>query len=196
MVICIVNNVYILLMKKFTFVLIGFFAAFSMTAFATSIARFTDTAYFADWYATSINKMADLGVVKGYGDGSFKPENNVTRGEMVVMLDRLETSMSKKYDDILNERVEKVLKAYDSLASYELPSYIKVLVTMADAGLRKMDAPPSNMQELTILTDYSLPEGYTLYAEENIVYTYYLHFKGDRIEGDVVMPHNDWFGPF
>lgn len=38
------------------------------------------------WAAESINKAVSAGIVKGYPDGMFKPENAVTRSEFVVML--------------------------------------------------------------------------------------------------------------
>lgn len=38
------------------------------------------------WAAESIKKAVSAGIVKGYTDGMFKPENAVTRSEFVVML--------------------------------------------------------------------------------------------------------------
>lgn len=36
-----------------------------------------------------INRLAELGIVKGYADGTFEPDKPITRGEMAVMLTRL-----------------------------------------------------------------------------------------------------------
>uniref|UniRef100_UPI00388DB534 S-layer homology domain-containing protein n=1 Tax=Arcticibacter sp. TaxID=1872630 RepID=UPI00388DB534 len=38
------------------------------------------------WAATNINKATQVGIVKGYENGTFKPNNAVTRAEFVVML--------------------------------------------------------------------------------------------------------------
>lgn len=46
--------------------------------------NFSDIA--GHWAASDINKAVQSGIVNGYGDGSFKPNNIVTRAEFVVML--------------------------------------------------------------------------------------------------------------
>ncbi len=48
--------------------------------------RFTDVEM---WAKTSINELAAAEVVNGYGDGTFKPDNQVTRAEFVAMLMRI-----------------------------------------------------------------------------------------------------------
>lgn len=49
--------------------------------------------YFSDvtgtWAADDINQLADLGVVTGNPDGSFKPNSQITRAEIVAILVRL-----------------------------------------------------------------------------------------------------------
>lgn len=47
----------------------------------------TETVSFTDvpdsggpWYAQSVRRLAQAGVIHGYGDGSFRPQKNVTRG--------------------------------------------------------------------------------------------------------------------
>lgn len=44
------------------------------------------------WAYNAINNLSSLGVVKGYEDGTFKPNNNITRVEFVVM--------TLNYDDV------------------------------------------------------------------------------------------------
>ena len=39
-------------------------------------------------YKNAIEKFAKLGIVKGYEDGTFRPDENITRGQMVEILDR------------------------------------------------------------------------------------------------------------
>jgi len=50
--------------------------------------------YFTDvadgvWYAEAVNKMYEEGLIKGYGDGTFKPDEPVTRAEMAVLISRI-----------------------------------------------------------------------------------------------------------
>ncbi|BBH24227.1 hypothetical protein Back11_55720 [Paenibacillus baekrokdamisoli] len=55
---------------------------------ADSSISFTDHAKIASWSKSAIQSLVAKGIVKGYLDGSFKPEASITRAEMVVMLDR------------------------------------------------------------------------------------------------------------
>ena len=57
----------------------------SMPASAANPQRFTDVAPDA-WYAEAVNAMADAGIINGYGDGSFKPNNPMTAGELATVL--------------------------------------------------------------------------------------------------------------
>ena len=41
-----------------------------------------------DWYYSAVNAMSEHGTIEGYSDGSFKPDNNITRAELVTMLIR------------------------------------------------------------------------------------------------------------
>ena len=48
-------------------------------------AEFTDLASTHDAY-TAITVLNKLGIINGYEDGSFKPDNNVTRAEFTALL--------------------------------------------------------------------------------------------------------------
>ena len=54
-----------------------------LSAYTTS--RFTDVAENA-WYAAPVEWAASIGVVQGYGDGIFGPNDKITREQMAVML--------------------------------------------------------------------------------------------------------------
>jgi hypothetical protein len=41
------------------------------------------------WAKTYIYDLTSAGIIKGYDDGSFRPERSVTRGETVEFLARL-----------------------------------------------------------------------------------------------------------
>ena len=40
------------------------------------------------WAADNINQLVGLGAINGYPDGSFKPDNNITRAEFTTILVR------------------------------------------------------------------------------------------------------------
>ena len=42
----------------------------------------------SDWYATAVNWAAGVGIVGGFGDGSFQPNAPITREQMASILYR------------------------------------------------------------------------------------------------------------
>ncbi|RKP53994.1 hypothetical protein D7Z26_11430 [Cohnella endophytica] len=61
---------------------------------ATSSTSFSDTQN--SWAKDSINALVSAGVVKGYPDGTFHPDQNISRAEMVSMLSRLTKFVTPK----------------------------------------------------------------------------------------------------
>lgn len=50
------------------------------------------------WYSEAAAWAAENGIVLGYSDGTFRPEQNITREEMCVILDRLLDKIGKETD--------------------------------------------------------------------------------------------------
>ena len=76
--------------------------------FATLIAKYTNSepaenSKFPDiedhWAAEYINSVAAQGLVNGYPDGTYRPENNITRAEAVAIVNRMQDRAIEK-DDI------------------------------------------------------------------------------------------------
>lgn len=55
----------------------------------TADTTFTDSASIAEWAADDVVSAANLGIITGYEDHSFKPQNLSKRGEAAVMMNRL-----------------------------------------------------------------------------------------------------------
>ncbi|NIK78067.1 hypothetical protein FHS15_003205 [Paenibacillus castaneae] len=51
-----------------------------------AVLNFTDEATIGSWARKAISQAVQAGIVKGYGDGSFRPNAKVSRAEMVMML--------------------------------------------------------------------------------------------------------------
>ena len=51
------------------------------------------------WYAEAVNELAARGIVNGYPDGTFKPEQTATRAEVAVMLYRALKSFAQNAND-------------------------------------------------------------------------------------------------
>ena len=54
---------------------------------SNNVAGFTDVTN-ADWYADDIKWAKEQGLIKGYDDGTFRPDRKVTRAEMISILHR------------------------------------------------------------------------------------------------------------
>lgn len=67
------------------------FAALLVRALGSSApaaaASFSDVAT-ADWYNEAVEQAVNAGIVEGYQDGTFKPNDRITREQMAVMLSR------------------------------------------------------------------------------------------------------------
>ncbi len=85
---------------SFVLVLALVLGSFSMAFAATPAKGFSDTD------AEAVSVLADLGVINGYADGTFKPANVVTRAEMAKLiivalgLEDFATATTSKYTDM------------------------------------------------------------------------------------------------
>ena len=84
--------------------------AITRAELAAMLANFTETAgaanYFNDvsaryWAANAIAICAKLGWITGYPDGSFRPDRNVTRAELMAMINRATSRAPKSADAFL-----------------------------------------------------------------------------------------------
>lgn len=70
-----------------------------------------------DWYQAAISKAYGAGIIKGYPDGSFKSNNNITRQDAIVMIyQALEFTTTT---EMLNE-VESILKDWNDVSVYAM----------------------------------------------------------------------------
>ena len=82
-------------MKK----LLAMVLALVMTlSLAVSANAFTDDSKVSDSYAEAVAVLNGMGVFKGYEDGSFKPEGNITRAEVATIIYRIYTADVAKND--------------------------------------------------------------------------------------------------
>ena len=91
-------------MKKIFSSLISAALAVSMSASAFAAVKFTDLdddKY--DWARKNIEAMAEKGYITGYDDGTFKPDNNITKLECIALFARAMGSGDKANEAILEE---------------------------------------------------------------------------------------------
>lgn len=66
-----------------------------------------------EWYGQAVKKLNEKGILKGYSDNTFRPDNNVNRAELAVIIDRLLDYMEKNQTNAA-EAIEKwaIIKNY------------------------------------------------------------------------------------
>ncbi|TDF95427.1 putative Ig domain-containing protein [Paenibacillus piri] len=102
------------------------------------VSKFKDAAGFAGWSKASIGALAVEGILTGYPDGMFRPENKITRAEAVVVLNNA-MQYAKKVRT----------KTYDKTGVYGTASGVPSIVgsvTAASSGI--------TLQNMLILGDF------------------------------------------
>ncbi|MDR3120354.1 MAG: S-layer homology domain-containing protein, partial [Clostridiales bacterium] len=77
------------------------FRMLSDAQYSTQQSTFPDVAQGA-WYQQSVSYLASIGIVRGYTDGSFKPDAQITRAEFAAMVsgfDDMETTEANRFGD-------------------------------------------------------------------------------------------------
>lgn len=90
------------------------------TIIKDSSASFSDVED-GSWYAEYVKKASAMGLIKGYPDGTFKPDSTVTRAEAVTMMNR----MLGRYPE--NEAVVKTLTNPFADVAGEHWAYLQIL---------------------------------------------------------------------
>lgn len=90
--------------------------AFS-SASALAASGFTDLTEFHAWAEPQIEEMTTLGIIKGYTDGSFRPDRAITKTESLVLVSRAAGFVAEDYDTFKSAaltRYESVVSAYNT----------------------------------------------------------------------------------
>lgn len=58
------------------------------------------------WAENEIRRAASLGWIKGYTDGSFKPDQNITRAEVASMINRMLHRLPETVEDLLDGMIQ------------------------------------------------------------------------------------------
>ena len=99
-------------MKK----LLAMVLALVMTlSLAVSANAFKDDTKISDDYAEAVAVLNGMGVFKGYEDGSFKPEGNITRAEVATIVYRIYTADVAKNDQESQKTGRINAKTFDSV---------------------------------------------------------------------------------
>lgn len=78
--------------KRMLFILVAVLVLLGASAIAYAAGHMPDIA--GHWAEDEITRMADKGITEGHEDGTFGPEEYVTRAQMMVFMDRLDQNLS------------------------------------------------------------------------------------------------------
>lgn len=120
--------------------------------------------YSQHWAKTAITKWQDYGIVKGYEDQSFRPNNNITRAEFAAIISRVfdlaETRGADTYLDLVLEGNKW---------------YAAPIQKVSSAGLMHIEGDYFNPNQLMTREEaaYSIARAYEMTAEgtPNLVFT-------------------------
>jgi subtilisin family serine protease len=59
--------------------------------------KFTDSDRIPTWAAEAVSAVCDAGIIKGFPDGTFMPQNNLTRAEAAVIIEKILEYRGDKY---------------------------------------------------------------------------------------------------
>ena len=131
-------------------------------------------AVFADTINGEVRQLAELGVITGYEDGSFKPQNTITREEATVILSRLaalyglnekkELDFNDTISDWANNGVSVCAhygimngvgeKLFDAKGAYTVIqseiTMLRMFNTITDAGMLKLPEIPKERTNYTV----------------------------------------------
>ena len=100
-----------------------------------------------EWYAQSVNYLASIGVLSGYEDGTFDPEQTITRAEFAAIVSR--------FDEL--EAVEKSVfsdvSADHWAEGYINSAYFKGWITGFEDGTFRPDENMTRAQTVTLVNN-------------------------------------------
>ncbi len=84
----------------------GFLTAFALPVLAQFGGSFSDVAN-GDYFSNAVVRMSRLGIVRGYSNGRFGPNDGITRGQTAVMLERYDATAIEPLRDQIEELRKK-----------------------------------------------------------------------------------------
>jgi predicted RNA-binding protein with TRAM domain len=101
---------------EFVTMSVRFYNAYDKTLANTAGNSITLTDISGCWAETSIKTALDYGWIQGYADGTFRGENNITRAEVVTLINR--TTGRKPDIDYIAENFPSLIRFYDVPTSH------------------------------------------------------------------------------
>lgn len=161
-------------MKKILFKLIlGLFASVYviMPACAKIFPDVSDT----HWAAKQIKELSQAGVIVGYPDGTFKPDDNVTRAEFACMAIRaLGQENTKVIQPVDFTDIDRDYWAYDMI---QRALYFELISCPPSGQLFRPDDPVSHAEAVTVAVNALTTETISLQKAKEVLSKSYTDYK-------------------
>ncbi len=127
--------------KRFLSVIIALCLIFSCAALpAFAAGTFPDVlSPDHDWAAKQIEEMTDLGIIKGYTDGTFKPDKAISKIEAVILFARVAGYSNSAYSKIADLAYEKYQYLLQDLDIESYNSFKREISFLVYKGILKED---------------------------------------------------------
>lgn len=123
--------------KKFLAVVIGATLTVSaLPAYALTFSDVEGNESLKEWAKPAIDRMTEKGYIKGYEDGTFKPDNSINKIESLIMMSRMLGREESDWEDsvILSEKVYG-----PKLSAFKTPYKTEVAFLMYQGMLKDAD---------------------------------------------------------
>ncbi len=87
------------------------------------------------WAVPYINEMSEKGYIKGYEDGTFKPNNTISKTESLILLSRMIGVNDSSFQDSVDSAVEQ----YSSVLDKYSTNYVNEVSLLLYAGVLEAD---------------------------------------------------------
>lgn len=126
-------------MKKFLAILLCFIMLISTTCFAAGFSDLTSE----HWAYKNVTNLVENGVINGYPDGTYRPENTITRGEFFKLM--MTAAEGEEFFTILNMVSEKWTDSYMHYAENEG-------LMMDGTSIENVDDPITRLEMVVVLS--------------------------------------------
>ncbi len=97
-----------------------------------------------DWYAASVATAAHVGLIEGYQDGTFRPNQNISREQLAVMAVRAQRFINNKDIVTTNQNVLQSYTDHSSISSWAQHSVAEALQSNLMKGISDNIFAPKN----------------------------------------------------
>lgn len=107
-----------------------------------------------DWAAEQIKEMTDLGIIKGYTDGTFKPDRSISKIEALILFSRVAGFSNEAYAEIADFAYEKYQYLLEEVELDSYDSFKKEIAFLIYKGVIAEDEVVEYLEDEQYLDEF------------------------------------------